>query len=73
MSTIGENIQFYRELANMTKEQLAYKLRIGPSKIDKYETGELVPTKETLFKISTCLDIPASSLLNERKNKMLRN
>lgn len=68
MASIGENIKLYRERVNMSQEDLALKIRVGASKIASYESGEQVPTKETLMKISTVLDIPATELLQPRTN-----
>lgn len=66
MASIGDNIKLYRERVNMSQQDLALKIRVGPSKIDLYETGKKIPTKETILKISTVLDVPASELLDTR-------
>ncbi|GIN62019.1 transcriptional regulator [Robertmurraya siralis] len=63
MGSIGDNIKLYRERANMSQEELAVKIRVGTSRIEKYETGQHIPTKATLLKISTVLDVPAAELL----------
>lgn len=47
----------------MTKEDLAQKIRVGIHTIEKYESGEQIPSTQTLLKLSTVLDIPASELL----------
>ncbi|MEQ2527129.1 XRE family transcriptional regulator [Robertmurraya yapensis] len=66
MASIGENIKLYRERVNMSQEDLAVKIRVGAARIESYESGEQIPTKETILKISTVLDIPASELLDTR-------
>lgn len=66
MASIGDNIKQYRERVNMSQQDLALKIRVGASKIDLYETGKQIPTKETILKISTVLDVPAAELLNTR-------
>lgn len=66
MASIGENIKLYRERVNMSQEDLALKIRVGAAKIESYESGVQVPTKETVLKISTVLDIPASELIDTR-------
>ncbi|MGG0716056.1 helix-turn-helix transcriptional regulator [Robertmurraya massiliosenegalensis] len=63
MGSIGDNIKLYRERANMSQEELAVKIRVGTTRIEKYETGQHIPTRETLLKISTVLDVPAAELL----------
>jgi transcriptional regulator with XRE-family HTH domain len=63
MNSIGRTIKANREIQNMTQEELAQKVRVGISTIQKYETGEQIPSTQTLLKLSTVLDIPASELL----------
>lgn len=63
MNVFGENIKSCREKRNMTQEELALKMRIGPLKIDAYESGKLTPSNETILRLSTVLDIPTSELL----------
>ena len=63
MNSIGRIIKANREIQNMTQEELAQKVRVGISTIQKYETGEQTPSTQTLLKLSTVLDIPASELL----------
>jgi transcriptional regulator with XRE-family HTH domain len=63
LNTIGNTIKNYREHLKMTKEELAQKIRVGIQTIEKYETGEQIPSTQTLLKLSTVLDIPASELL----------
>lgn len=66
MASIGDNIKLYRERVNMSQQDLALKIRVGATKIANYETGKQVPTKETIMKISTVLDVPAAELLKIR-------
>lgn len=63
MNTIGRTIKNYREHLKMTREELAQKIRVGTHTIEKYESGEQIPSTQTLLKLSTVLDIPASELL----------
>ncbi|MEH7112435.1 helix-turn-helix transcriptional regulator [Neobacillus niacini] len=62
MNPIGRTIKNYREHLKMTKEDLAQKIRVGTHTIEKYESGEQIPSSQTLLKLSTVLDIPASEL-----------
>lgn len=68
MNSIGQTIRANRELHHMTQEELAQKVRIGVNTIEKYETGEQIPSTQTLLKLSTVLDIPASELLEQQTN-----
>ncbi|MBT2666420.1 helix-turn-helix transcriptional regulator [Bacillus sp. ISL-4] len=65
MSNIAKNIRQYREEHNLTQQELALKLRIGTKKIEKYESGESVPDTQTILRLSTVLDIPASEFLKD--------
>ncbi|MBT2729176.1 helix-turn-helix transcriptional regulator [Bacillus sp. ISL-75] len=65
MNTIGQTIKNAREMLNMSQEELAQKIRVGSQTIEKYESGEQVPSTQTLLKLSTVLDLPAAELLKQ--------
>ncbi|MEH7416971.1 helix-turn-helix transcriptional regulator [Neobacillus drentensis] len=65
MNSIGETIRISREMLKMTQEELAQKIRVGTHTIAKYESGEQIPSNQTILKLSTVLDIPASELLKQ--------
>ncbi len=65
MNSIGQTIKTCREMLKMTQEELAQKIRVGTHTIEKYESGEQIPSTQTILKLSTVLDIPASELLNK--------
>lgn len=62
MATIGENVKYYRERANMSHEELAEQIETSPEMLIKFESGELIPNHATLFRIAVALDIPISKL-----------
>lgn len=64
MNSIGHTIKSAREMRNMTQQELAQKVRVGVHTIGKYESGEQIPSSQTILKLSTVLDIPASELLH---------
>ncbi|MGX1263257.1 transcriptional regulator with XRE-family HTH domain [Rossellomorea marisflavi] len=66
MSHFGKNIKRIREERQMTLQELAVKARIGTNSLMKYEEGEKIPDTPTVLKFSTVLDVPASSLLEDR-------
>lgn len=68
MNSIGQVIKESREMHHMTQQELAQKIRVGVNTIVKYETGEQIPSTQTILKLSTALDIPASKLLNHQSN-----
>ncbi|MBT2736796.1 helix-turn-helix transcriptional regulator [Bacillus sp. ISL-7] len=65
MNTIGQTIKNAREMLNMSQEELAQKIRVGSHTIEKYESGEQIPSTQTLLKLSTVLDLPATELLKQ--------
>ena len=65
MNSVGKRIKMYREMLSMTQEELAQKIRVGANTIAKYESGEQIPSNQTILKLSTVLDIPASELLQQ--------
>jgi transcriptional regulator with XRE-family HTH domain len=66
MRSIGQIIKEERKRLNLTQEELAQKVRVGTHTIEKYETGEQIPSTQTILKLSTVLDIPAAELLNKQ-------
>ncbi|MCP3028285.1 helix-turn-helix domain-containing protein [Halobacillus sp. A5] len=68
---VGENIQKYRNLKELTKENLALKARIGVQTLESYENNERIPELDTLLKISTVLDIPASELMEDEEERVI--
>ncbi|MGJ7911390.1 helix-turn-helix domain-containing protein [Neobacillus sp. LXY-1] len=68
MNSIGITIKNAREMRNMTQEELAQKIRVGLQTIEKYESGEQLPSSQTILKLSTVLDIAASELLEYPKD-----
>ncbi|WP_042353857.1 helix-turn-helix domain-containing protein [Bacillus rubiinfantis] len=69
MNKIGQTIKTAREMQNITQEELAKKLRVGVHTIEKYESGEQVPSSQTILKLSTVLDIAATELLENQENQ----
>ncbi|WP_251549944.1 helix-turn-helix transcriptional regulator [Neobacillus muris] len=66
--SMGQTIKDAREIRKMTLEELAKKMRVGIHTIERYESGEQIPSKETILKLSTVLDIPASVLNDSQKH-----
>lgn len=66
MNTIGQNIKNCRERKGMSQEDLAFKTRVGTQTIERYESGEQIPNLQTILKISTVLDVPASELMGQQ-------
>ena len=69
MSKVGINIRNIRESKGMTLEQLALKVRCGTKTMENYENGTAIPNSDTILKISTALDVPATAFLVDKTLK----
>lgn len=64
MQQVSENIKRFRELKNLTREQLADKLEMSLSGYSKLERGEVDITINRLYKIAKALETDVSQILN---------
>ena len=64
MINIGENIRKVREIKNMTREQMASKLKLSVSGYSKIERNEVDLTLSRIQEIARVLDCDLSQLLN---------
>jgi transcriptional regulator with XRE-family HTH domain len=65
MSHFGQNLKLLREERNISQEELAMRARLGKKTIEKYESGSQIPDTQTILKLSTVLDVPASEMLEK--------
>ncbi len=65
MGSVGDKIRLLREQNHMNHQELAFKVRVGPGTIEKFENGEKIPDVQTILKLSTVLDVPAAELLEQ--------
>jgi transcriptional regulator with XRE-family HTH domain len=65
MSHFGQNLKLLREERNISQEELAMRARLGRRTIEKYESGSQIPDTQTILKLSTVLDVPASEMLEK--------
>ena len=67
---IGKKIKFYRQISNLTQEQLTEKVGIHEKQISRIESGIHFPTFDNLIKIMNALNIEFKDLdlSNESKN-----
>ena len=61
--SVGENIRKVRTIRNISRKELAEKLNLSISAIQKYENGTVSPTIDTLVKISEALNVTIDYLL----------
>ncbi|WP_370452534.1 helix-turn-helix domain-containing protein [Lysinibacillus sp. SGAir0095] len=60
----NEQLKFLREEKNWSLEELSKKVQVGVEKLAQYENGELIPSVQTVLKLSTVLEVPASNLMD---------
>jgi transcriptional regulator with XRE-family HTH domain len=64
IETIVGNIKKFRELKNITREQIASDLNLSVSGYSKLERGEIEITLKRLHEIAEILDVEISQILN---------
>ncbi|BDH62701.1 hypothetical protein MTP04_28310 [Lysinibacillus sp. PLM2] len=63
-----EQLQILRKERNWSLDELSKKTQIGIEKLSMYENGELVPSMQTILKLSNVLEVPASNLADGLKD-----
>lgn len=64
MNQIGDNIKKFRELKNITREQMAADLEMSLSNYSKIERGEIDLTLSRIQQIAQILQVDVSQILN---------
>lgn len=59
-----EQLKLLRQERNWTLEDLSEKTQISVEKLSLYEKGELIPSIQTILKLSNVLEVPASNLID---------
>ena len=62
--SLHEQLKLLREEKNWSLEDLSLKTQLGVEKLAAYEKGEQTPSIQTLLKLSTVLEVPASNLMD---------
>lgn len=62
-------LSMLRKERNLTLDELSLKARVGVEKLARYETGEDIPSEQTLLKLSNALEVPVSNLLDGIRRK----
>ena len=70
---VGEAVAHFRRKKGITQEVLSGLADIGRSHLSAIERGERKPTLETLYRISTALEIPMASIVTEIDRKLCAN
>ncbi len=61
--SLGENLKLRRETLRISLRDLAEKIGVSHTTVDKFEKDLLVPDSQRLIKLSTTLQVPIASLL----------
>lgn len=72
MIDVGMRIQKYRDIRNVTQEQLAEKVDLTPKHLSRLENGYHDPQFTTIVKIAETLDIPLNALLPDMSDDDIR-
>lgn len=64
MKEVIDNIKRFRELKNLTRDELADKLEMSLSGYSKLERGEVEITLTKLYRIADILEVSVSQILN---------
>ena len=70
---VGETVSYFRKKKNISQEVLSGLADIGRTHLSAIERGERKPTLETLFRISSALDIKMSDIVKEIENRLSDN
>lgn len=72
---VGENIKKYRQLANLTQEDLAFNINSRPQTISGFENGHSYPSSTMIAKIAQGLGVPIACLfvIESEFNKLGNN
>ncbi len=60
--TLGENIRYYRNLLNLSQEELAFRIGTARNYIGCIERGEKFPSLAVIFDITNALNCKISDL-----------
>lgn len=63
---IGSQIRTMRKLKGLTQKELGAKIGVSESQVNRYESGNLNMSVETLYKIADSMDLDLSIILKIR-------
>ncbi|MGH2319443.1 helix-turn-helix domain-containing protein [Planococcus sp. 4-30] len=61
---LHDQLKALRVERNLSLDELSLKTRIGVAKLQAYESGEEVPSNQTILILSNALEVPASNLVD---------
>lgn len=70
ISTLSENLQYYRKKEEMTQEQLAERLQVSRQTISKWESGVAYPETEKLLQLCEIFSCSMDVLMRQNAQKL---
>lgn len=70
ISTLSENLQYYRKREEMTQEQLAERLQVSRQTISKWESGAAYPETEKLLQLCEIFSCSMDVLMRQDAEKL---
>ncbi len=68
MKTLGENIQYYRQLNNISQKEFAQKLDTTQQRVSEWERNKIEPSFFNIIKILKVLNISFEELIEDINN-----
>lgn len=60
---LSENLKKFREMRNITQAELGRRAEMGAASVSHFETGQRVPSLESLVKLADALEVSIDGLL----------
>lgn len=64
---LAGQLRDFREMRSMTQAELGRKAGIGAASVSHFETGQRVPSLESLIKLADALEVSVDSLLGRER------
>ncbi len=70
--SLGARIRAFRQLRNLTQEQVATEVERTPEAISNIERGRSLPSLETLERLARSMNIPLAEFFEEERTGLTR-
>ena len=66
---VGANIKHFRELAGLTKSELARRVKVSPTAVNNWEENGVIPRMEVMLDLEKALEVSWTQLRNRGADK----
>lgn len=66
---VGANIKHFRELAGLTKSELARRVKVSPTAVNNWEENGVIPRMEVMLDLERALEVSWTQLRNHGADK----